>query len=130
MISVAGAALPLRRCRLPGTPSETSTPIGSAASAARSDSAAAVARHPISRNDSQSVRKCTPSTLRSMLRTSVVPSARPPTQSNAQPTPQARPPPRPNHQNTPGAPQDPPPEPTVPDALTEPPPPAPNAPNR
>src|SRR2546422_4395049 len=87
MISVAEEALPV-----PGTPRETSTPIGSAPSAARSDSAAAVARHPISRNDSQSVRKCTPSTLRSMLKASVVPPPPPPpNQINPQSSPKPRP---------------------------------------
>src|SRR2546425_11221500 len=90
MISVAEEALPV-----PGTPRETSTPIGSAPSAARSDSAAAVARHSISRNDSQSVRKCTPSTLRSMLKASVVPPPPPPPPQNKPQTPPNPPPPPP-----------------------------------
>ena len=53
----------------PGTVSATRTPIGSAPSAARSDSAAAVARHPISSSRSQRRRKCTSSTLTSVLST-------------------------------------------------------------
>src|SRR6266545_5883190 len=57
MISTAGSTFPVARFSFPGIPSETSTPIGSAPSAARSESAAAAARQPISSKVSQSVRK-------------------------------------------------------------------------
>ena len=87
MIWTSGEALPVARCTLLGIPSETRTPRGCAPSAARSDRAAAVARQPISRNESQSVRKCTPSSDRSRL----IASVRPPTGSSAQSSPRSRP---------------------------------------
>jgi hypothetical protein len=73
MISAASSTSSAGRCRGSGTPSETRTPSGCAPSAARSDRAAAAARHPISRKVSQSVRKWTSCTLASMLTARMVP---------------------------------------------------------
>src|SRR5437867_4745360 len=91
MATAASPPLPRRpapRTREPelGTPSDTSTPMGLAPSAARSESAAAVDRHPISCHESQSVRKWTPSRLESMLTASVVR----PTRMSAQSSPRSR----------------------------------------
>src|SRR5207245_791362 len=65
MISTAASSLSVVRFPLSGTPSETRAPSGVAPSAARSDSAAAAARQPISGKLSQSVRKWTSSRLAS-----------------------------------------------------------------
>src|SRR5438552_80628 len=76
MATAASPPLPRRpapRTREPelGTPSDTSTPMGLAPSAARSESAAAVGRHPISCHERRSVRKigwrCTAAALSDLL---------------------------------------------------------------
>ena len=71
----------------PGMVTAQRRPIGSAPSAARSESAAAVERHPTSSGPIQSRRKCTPSTLTSVLNAMYSSPSRTRPQSSPRPVP-------------------------------------------